>query len=323
MKELFLLVLFVPASVLVQVHAVQQQGYYQHQQPQYNAVPVPTYRNQHASQGYLTHQDVPANHRTQALSPAQIHSQLSAQAKEAFASARKPQQAYYRPIPAVPVHVQPAAAAAGHPRQVSVPQVVTPQPQQYRPQPQEYRPQPQEYRPQAQEYRPQAQEYRPQPQEYRPPPPQQYHHPTPVQSQYRVSQAPQYSLHQQKKHQDDEEEKYSPPNPYAFGFDVQDDHYTNYQNRKEQSDGKKITGSYSVVDSDGFLRTVQYTADPKEGFKAEVTRQPTDIKVKIPKPLPQFQTQQKYAHQDPQQYLQEVPVQRGEHHQQQPEYQQY
>ncbi|GBP09305.1 Cuticle protein [Eumeta japonica] len=49
-----------------------------------------------------------------------------------------------------------------------------------------------------------------------------------------------------------------------------------------------IKGSYSVVDSDGFIRTVTYTADPKEGFKAEVSRQPTDIVVKIPTPKPQL-----------------------------------
>lgn len=64
-----------------------------------------------------------------------------------------------------------------------------------------------------------------------------------------------------------------PPQPspsYQFGFDVNDDQYTNYQNRKEQRDGDVIKGSYSVVDSDGFIRTVTYTADPKEGFKAEV-----------------------------------------------------
>ena len=76
---------------------------------------------------------------------------------------------------------------------------------------------------------------------------------------------------------------------YQFGFDVKDDEFTNYQNRKEQRDGNVIKGSYSVVDSDGFIRTVTYTADPKEGFKAEVSRQPTDIVVKIPTPAPQSQ----------------------------------
>lgn len=63
---------------------------------------------------------------------------------------------------------------------------------------------------------------------------------------------------------------------YQFGFDVNDDENTNYQNRKEQREGGKISGSYSVVDSDGFIRTVTYTADPKEGFKAEVIT-PTNI----------------------------------------------
>uniref|UniRef100_A0A1A9V2X5 Uncharacterized protein n=1 Tax=Glossina austeni TaxID=7395 RepID=A0A1A9V2X5_GLOAU len=74
---------------------------------------------------------------------------------------------------------------------------------------------------------------------------------------------------------------------YQFGFDVKDDEFTNYQNRKEVRDGGVIKGSYSVVDSDGFIRTVKYTADPKEGFKAEVIREPTDIVVKIPTPAPQ------------------------------------
>lgn len=89
---------------------------------------------------------------------------------------------------------------------------------------------------------------------------------------------------------------FSSPKPqhnpsYQFGFDVKDDEFTNYQNRKEQREGNVIKGSYSVVDSDGFIRTVTYTADPKEGFKAEVSRQPTDIVVKIPKPIPEYQQQ--------------------------------
>ncbi|XP_022920963.2 uncharacterized protein [Onthophagus taurus] len=87
--------------------------------------------------------------------------------------------------------------------------------------------------------------------------------------------------------QTEEEEQYDDANSsYKFGFDVTDDENTNYHNRQEQRDGKKISGSYSVVDSDGFIRTVTYTADPEEGFKAEVVRKPTDIVVKIPKPTP-------------------------------------
>ncbi|CAG5058644.1 unnamed protein product [Parnassius apollo] len=116
-------------------------------------------------------------------------------------------------------------------------------------------------------------------------------------------------------------EDYDPNPSYQFGFDVNDDQYTNYQNRKEQRDGDVIKGSYSVVDSDGFIRTVTYTADPKEGFKAEVSRQPTDIVVKIPTPKPQtLQPQISHGQQQyqPQQQLQHQPQQQP--HQQAPQY---
>nr|CAD7447696.1 unnamed protein product [Timema bartmani] len=142
---------------------------------------------------------------------------------------------------------------------------------------------------------------------------------------------------------------------YQFSFDVKDDQFTNYQNRKEQRKGDKISGSYSVVDSDGFIRTVKYTADPLEsrqhgdtkadarknvplniiylgivtayfsdrndmndarqcikalivscvlkktcvtvshGFKAEVTREPTDIVVKFPTPPPTLPKNPQYT----------------------------
>lgn len=81
-------------------------------------------------------------------------------------------------------------------------------------------------------------------------------------------------------------EDYDPNPHYQFGFDIKDDEFTNYQQRKEQREGDKISGSYSVVDSDGYIRTVKYTADPLEGFKADVVREPTDIKIKLPVPAP-------------------------------------
>ncbi|KDR12507.1 cuticle protein isoform X2 [Zootermopsis nevadensis] len=94
-----------------------------------------------------------------------------------------------------------------------------------------------------------------------------------------------------------EAEDYDPNPHYQFAFDVKDDEFTNYQNRKEQREGGKISGSYSVVDSDGFIRTVKYTANPEEGFKAQVTREPTNIVVKIPTPTPaQEQVQQPHQY---------------------------
>ncbi|XP_059048369.1 cuticle protein 19.8 isoform X2 [Achroia grisella] len=141
---------------------------------------------------------------------------------------------------------------------------------------------------------------------------QQQYQPQPQpQPQYR----PQYQPQRQQELREPQED-YDPHPSYQFGFDVNDDQYTNYQNRKEQRDGDVIKGSYSVVDSDGFVRTVTYTADPKEGFRAEVSRQPTDIVVKIPTPKPQLQAQ--VAHAQPQ--VAHVPRQQQ---QQAPQYYRY
>ncbi|ODN03780.1 Cuticle protein [Orchesella cincta] len=49
----------------------------------------------------------------------------------------------------------------------------------------------------------------------------------------------------------------------------------------KKNGGQTIKGSYSVVDPDGYVRTVTYTADPKNGFQAKVTREPTDVKIKV------------------------------------------
>ncbi|XP_037936064.1 mediator of RNA polymerase II transcription subunit 15 isoform X1 [Teleopsis dalmanni] len=131
----------------------------------------------------------------------------------------------------------------------------------------------------------QQQQYQPQPQQVV------YRQPQAVTAPRRPQPAPQYQAQiapKGKLRQQQEEEEYDDQNSsYQFGFDVKDDEFTNYQNRKEIRDGSVIKGSYSVVDSDGFIRTVKYTADPKEGFKAEVIREPTDIVVKVPTPAPQ------------------------------------
>ncbi|XP_050684387.1 putative mediator of RNA polymerase II transcription subunit 21 isoform X2 [Leptidea sinapis] len=142
------------------------------------------------------------------------------------------------------------------------------------------------YNVQNEEY--QQQQYQPQQQQQYQPQPQQQYQQQP-QQQYRAQ-------------QEKEPEDFDSNPSYQFGFDVNDDQFTNYQTRKEQRDGGVIKGSYSVVDSDGFIRTVTYTADPKEGFKAEVSRQPTDIVVKIPTPKPQLQ-QEQHIQPQPQQQL--------------------
>ncbi|BES93219.1 Insect cuticle protein [Nesidiocoris tenuis] len=174
-----------------------------------------------------------------------------------------------------------------------------------------YQPQPKEQAYQTQ-YSPQQVTYQPQPspkQYYTPQPqaqePQQYYQPQPqpqVQQYYQSQPGPQPAKKllrplpgQQLKQ---EPEDYDPNPQYQFGFDINDDEFTNYQQRKEQRDGDKISGSYSVVDSDGYIRTVKYTADPLEGFKADVVREPTDIKIKFPVPAqssPHLQQQNDYS----------------------------
>ncbi|XP_026848800.1 putative mediator of RNA polymerase II transcription subunit 26 [Drosophila persimilis] len=149
--------------------------------------------------------------------------------------------------------------------------------------------------------------------------------------QQKLSLQQQQQQQQQRQQQQQEEEEYDDQNSsYQFGFDVKDDEFTNYQNRKEVRDGSVIKGSYSVVDSDGFIRTVKYTADPKEGFKAEVIREPTDIVVKIPTPPPATQLLRAGGHKGQQEYSpshshSHSPGKQQYQHQQQqqPQYHQY
>ncbi|XP_039964081.1 uncharacterized protein LOC120777037 [Bactrocera tryoni] len=58
---------------------------------------------------------------------------------------------------------------------------------------------------------------------------------------------------------------------YEFAYGVEDAQARLLQNRQETRDGDAVWGSYSVVDPDGNLRVVKYTADHENGFQAEVT----------------------------------------------------
>jgi len=171
-------------------------------------------------------------------------------------------------------------------------------------------PRPIQYQPQAIQYIQQQQIAQPQPTYYlqRAPaqPTQTYIQPKAVAKPAAASK-PQYYRPQQQLVAEPEEEYPSDPNPqYNFSFDVKDDELTNYQNRQEERDNGVIKGSYSVVDPDGYVRTVTYTADSKNGFQAKVTREPTDVKVKFPVPTPAPQEQQ-------QQYSYKKPVLRSQY----------
>ncbi|KAF4517309.1 hypothetical protein B566_EDAN008644 [Ephemera danica] len=68
-------------------------------------------------------------------------------------------------------------------------------------------------------------------------------------------------------------------NNYEYGFQVNDPHTHNYQERQERREKGVVKGFYSLLDADGSLRLVTYTADEK-GFRALVARQEPQINPK-------------------------------------------
>ncbi|XP_013106620.2 larval cuticle protein A2B-like [Stomoxys calcitrans] len=69
-------------------------------------------------------------------------------------------------------------------------------------------------------------------------------------------------------------EEYDPHPQYKYGYDVQDSISGDSKSQVEERDGDVVRGEYSLIDADGFKRTVQYTADPINGFNAVVHREP-------------------------------------------------
>ncbi|XP_047511334.1 larval cuticle protein A2B-like [Pieris napi] len=77
-------------------------------------------------------------------------------------------------------------------------------------------------------------------------------------------------------------EEYDHHPQYSFAYDVQDGLTGDSKTQHESRDGDVVQGSYSVVDPDGHKRTVDYTADPHNGFNAVVRREPIGVKVVAP-----------------------------------------
>ncbi|XP_044752872.1 cuticle protein 7-like [Coccinella septempunctata] len=59
---------------------------------------------------------------------------------------------------------------------------------------------------------------------------------------------------------------------YEFKYGVADGHTGDQKTQSEIRDGDVVKGSYSLVEPDGTIRTVSYTADDHNGFNAVVTR---------------------------------------------------
>lgn len=57
---------------------------------------------------------------------------------------------------------------------------------------------------------------------------------------------------------------------YSFSYGVDNPNTGDSHGHSETRDGSTVTGEYTVMEPDGVLRRVQYTADPKNGFRASV-----------------------------------------------------
>lgn len=71
--------------------------------------------------------------------------------------------------------------------------------------------------------------------------------------------------------------KVAPASSYQFQYNINDASTGDYHSQSEQSDDGVVRGSYQLSDADGYLRTVDYTADDINGFQASVRREPLNL----------------------------------------------
>jgi hypothetical protein len=72
-------------------------------------------------------------------------------------------------------------------------------------------------------------------------------------------------------HHDHHGDTYSHPR-YSFNYGVQDGLTGDVKHQSEVRDGGNVKGQYSLVEPDGSVRTVDYTADDHNGFQAVVSK---------------------------------------------------
>ncbi|KAI8119235.1 hypothetical protein FF38_10233 [Lucilia cuprina] len=75
------------------------------------------------------------------------------------------------------------------------------------------------------------------------------------------------------------------PAHYDFSYSVHDDHTGDVKSQTESRKGDVVHGQYTLIDADGYLRTVDYTSDAHNGFNAVVRRDPLGHKVKAIAPV--------------------------------------
>ncbi|XP_075161788.1 larval cuticle protein A3A-like [Haematobia irritans] len=74
---------------------------------------------------------------------------------------------------------------------------------------------------------------------------------------------------------------------YAFNYGVADHTTGDVKSQHETRDGDVVKGQYSLVEPDGSIRTVDYTADSINGFNAVVTKSGPTVHAQavVPKPV--------------------------------------
>lgn len=73
------------------------------------------------------------------------------------------------------------------------------------------------------------------------------------------------------------------PNPsYSFAYEVQDQITGDSKSQEETRNGDVVKGRYSLIEPDGSRRTVDYTADPTNGFNAFVQKSDAQKAVFVP-----------------------------------------
>lgn len=68
-------------------------------------------------------------------------------------------------------------------------------------------------------------------------------------------------------------EEYGPAQ-YQFAYSVNDPHTGDNKSQEEHREGDVVKGRYTVVEADGSVRVVEYTADDHSGFNAVVHVEP-------------------------------------------------
>ncbi|KAI8123027.1 hypothetical protein FF38_05628 [Lucilia cuprina] len=94
---------------------------------------------------------------------------------------------------------------------------------------------------------------------------------------------------------------------YHYNYGVADSHTGDVKSQHEVRDGDVVKGSYSLVEPDGSVRTVEYTADDHNGFNAVVHKTAPTVHAHAPvvhaAPAPAV-----YAHAAPAAYVHAGPA---------------